>query len=68
MAKNVLATSAAAGNQGNTGRHVTEMLLWRKSPVRAFVHRADECSDRLKVQGAEIFVGHILDVRPARDA
>ena len=68
MAKPVLVTSAAGGNQGKTGRHVTEMLLAHKIPVRAFVHRTDERSDHLKALGAEIFVGDFLDVRSVQQA
>ena len=68
MAKPVLVTSAAGGSQGKTGRHVTEMLLSRGIPVRAFVHRIDERSDRLKALGAEIVVGDFLDVRSVQQA
>ncbi|WP_410708048.1 NAD(P)H-binding protein [Bradyrhizobium sp. BWA-3-5] len=50
-------TSAAGGAQGRTGRHVSEILLKRGVPVRAFVRQIDERSDRLKSLGAEIFVG-----------
>jgi uncharacterized protein YbjT (DUF2867 family) len=32
----LLVTSAAGGTRGRTGRHVTEMLLKRNVPVRAF--------------------------------
>src|SRR5437763_1075907 len=53
MTKPVLVTSAAGGAQGKTGRHVSEMLLRRGVRVRAFVHRIDERSDRLKSLGAE---------------
>jgi uncharacterized protein YbjT (DUF2867 family) len=49
--------------KGKTGRHVAELLLARKVPVRAFVRRIDERSDRLKQLGAEIVVGDFLDVR-----
>jgi nucleoside-diphosphate-sugar epimerase len=40
--KLVLVTGAAGGQQGKTGRHVSEMLLARRVPVRAFVHKIDE--------------------------
>lgn len=63
MEKPILVTSAAGGSQGKTGRHVAELLLARKVPVRAFVRRIDERSARLKELGAEIFVGDFLDVR-----
>ena len=63
MAKPVLVTSAAGGRQGKTGRHVSEMLLKRGIPVRAFVHGIDERSERLRALGADIFEGDFLDVR-----
>src|SRR5882724_3314509 len=68
MAKPVLVTSAAGGRQGKTGRHVSEMLLKRGIPVRAFVHKIDERSDQLRALGAEIFEGDFLDVRSVRRA
>jgi uncharacterized protein YbjT (DUF2867 family) len=68
MIKPVLITSAAGGNQGKTGRRVSEMLLARKIPVRALVRQIDERSDRLKALGAEIFVGDFLDVRSVLEA
>src|SRR5262245_35932279 len=58
----VLVTGAAGGTQGKTGRHLTELLLARGLPVRAFVHRLDERSDRLRELGAEIVVGDLLDI------
>ena len=68
MTKPILVTSAAGGAQGRTGRHVSEMLLKRGVPVRAFVRQIDERSDRLKSLGAEIFVGDFLDVRSVEQA
>src|SRR6202163_5151882 len=68
MAKPVLVTSAAGGRQGKTGRHVSEMLLARGVPVRAFVHRIDERSDRLRALGAEVFEGDFLDIRSVQRA
>jgi len=68
MAKPVLVTSAAGGRQGKTGRHVSEMLLARGVPVRAFVHTIDERSERLRALGAEIFEGDFLDIRSAQRA
>src|SRR6478672_132396 len=68
MAKPVLVTSAAGGRQGKTGRHVSEMLLKRGIPVRAFVHKIDERSEQLRARGAEIFEGDFLDVRSAQRA
>jgi hypothetical protein len=68
MRKPALVTSAAGGNQGKTGRHVSEMLLERGIPVRAFVRKIDERSDQLKARGAEIFLGDFLDVRSVQKA
>jgi len=68
MEKPILVTSAAGGTQGKTGRHIAERLLARKIAVRAFVHRIDERSDRLKELGAEIFLGDFLDVRSVQKA
>jgi uncharacterized protein YbjT (DUF2867 family) len=68
MAKPVLVTSAAGGRQGKTGRHVSEMLLARGIPVRAFVHSIDERSERLRALGAEIFEGDFLDIRSVQRA
>jgi uncharacterized protein YbjT (DUF2867 family) len=68
MTKPVLVTSAAGGRQGKTGRHVSEMLLARGIPVRAFVHTIDDRSDRLRALGAEIFEGDFLDIRSVQRA
>ena len=68
MAKPVLVTSAAGGRQGKTGRHVSEMLLKRGIPVRAFVRKIDQRSDQLRALGAEIFEGDFLDVRSVKRA
>lgn len=68
MTKPVLVTSAAGGRQGKTGRHVSEMLLARGIPVRAFVHAVDGRSEHLRALGAEIFEGDFIDARAARRA
>jgi len=68
MAKPVLITSAAGGRQGKTGRHVSEMLLARGVPVRAFVHKLDDRSERLRALGAEIFEGDFLDIGSVQHA
>jgi uncharacterized protein YbjT (DUF2867 family) len=57
----VLVTGAAGGQQGQTGRHVSELLLARGVPVRAFIHQIDERSDRLRTLGAEVVEGDFLD-------
>jgi uncharacterized protein YbjT (DUF2867 family) len=64
----VLVTSAAGGQQGMTGRHLSEMLLARGVPVRAFVHKLDERSDHLRALGAEIFEGDFLDIQSVQKA
>lgn len=64
----ILVTGAAGGRQGSTGRLVTEMLLERGQPVRAFVHTDDARADDLRRLGAEVVVGdlqEIADVLPA---
>src|SRR6516162_2252753 len=68
MTKPILVTSAAGGRQGKTGRHVSEMLLARGVPVRAFVHKIDERSERLRASGAEVFEGDFLDIRSVERA
>jgi len=68
MTKPVLVTSAAGGRQGKTGRHVSEMLLKRGVPVRAFVHTIDERSEHLRGLGAEIVQGDFLDIRAVQRA
>ena len=68
MTKPVLVTSAAGGRQGKTGRHVSEMLLKRGVPVRAFVHTIDERSEHLRALGAEIMQGDFLDIRVVQRA
>ncbi|HEY4302322.1 MAG TPA: NmrA family NAD(P)-binding protein [Candidatus Didemnitutus sp.] len=64
----VLVTGAAGGQQGRTGRHVAEMLLARGVPVRAFVHRSDARSERLRARGAEVVEGDFLDYPSVRRA
>src|SRR5258708_9788248 len=61
MTNPVLVTGAAGGAQGKTGRHVTELLLARGVPVRAFVHKIDERADQLRALGAEVVEGDFLD-------
>src|SRR5262249_5112641 len=69
MATNkILVTGASGGRQGQTGRHVSEMLLARGVAVRAFVHRRDERSERLDALGAEIVEGDFLDIRSVQRA
>jgi uncharacterized protein YbjT (DUF2867 family) len=44
------------------------LLLKEGFAVRAFVHKADERSDKLKARGAEIVVGDLLELDEARSA
>jgi uncharacterized protein YbjT (DUF2867 family) len=64
----VLVTGAAGGLQGSTGFHVTRFLLGKGRPVRAFVHRLDDRSDRLRALGAEVVEGDLRDYRTVADA
>ena len=64
----VLVTAAAGGLQGSTGFHVTRFLLGKGRPVRAFVHRLDDRSDRLRALGAEVVEGDLRDFRTVADA
>lgn len=57
----VLVTGAAGGAQGQTGRHVSELLLAKGVPVRAFVRTIDDRSERLRSLGAEVIAGDLLD-------
>jgi uncharacterized protein YbjT (DUF2867 family) len=65
-----LVTGAAGGQQGSTGRHVTELLLNQGIPVRAFVRTLDDRADRLRELGADVVAGDLRDiaqVEPALD-
>jgi uncharacterized protein YbjT (DUF2867 family) len=64
----VLVTGAAGGTQGKTGRHVSELLLKRGVPVRAFVRKIDERSEHLRALGAEVVAGDFLDYRSVERA
>lgn len=50
------------GATGKTGSYAARFLGERGHAVRAFVHRADERAERLKVAGADIVVGDLLDL------
>ncbi len=56
------------GATGETGRYTTDLLLNEGLAVRAFVHKADERSDKLKAHGAEIVVGDLLELDHVRSA
>jgi uncharacterized protein YbjT (DUF2867 family) len=49
------------GATGKTGVHTIRHLLEAGHEVRAFVHQEDERSEALRKDGAEIFVGDLLD-------
>ncbi len=57
----VLVTGAAGGQQGKTGRRVTELLLERGVPVRAMVRTWDERAEYLRSLGADVVVGDFLE-------
>jgi uncharacterized protein YbjT (DUF2867 family) len=66
----ILVTGAGGGQQGSTGRLVTQMLLERGHPVRAFVHTDDDRAAHLRTMGAEVVTGdlrEITSVLPAMD-
>ena len=56
------------GSTGKTGTPVVEQLLKDDYPVRAFVHRLDERSQRLSELGAEVVSGDFLDLQSVRKA
>jgi len=68
MSDRILVTGASGGKQGKTGRRISEILLARGVPVRAFVHHIDERSDGLRALGAELFEGDLLDMQAVRKA
>lgn len=62
MGEIVLVTGAAGGQQGATGRIVTELLLARGVAVRALVRGLDDRADRLRALGAEVVVGDLREI------
>src|SRR5262245_1403046 len=56
------------GATGKTGAATTLQLLEKGCPVRAFVHKADERSERLRKSGAEVVVGSLEDMADLRMA
>ena len=53
--------TGAAGQLGAVGRMVTGLLLDRGLPVRAMVRREDDRAAALRVAGAEVVVGDLLE-------
>jgi uncharacterized protein YbjT (DUF2867 family) len=64
----VLVTGAAGGAQGQTGRHVSELLLAKGAKVRAFVRKLDERAEHLRSLGADVVAGDFLDYRSVERA
>ncbi|MFD0478669.1 NAD(P)H-binding protein [Nonomuraea thailandensis] len=64
----ILVTGAAGGQQGSTGRLVTELLLERGEEVRAFVRADDERAAELRKLGAEVVVGDLREISAVRPA
>ncbi|MDJ0396458.1 NmrA family NAD(P)-binding protein [Rhodococcus sp. G-MC3] len=54
--------TGAAGEIGGVSRLMVEMLLDQGHPVRAFVRQDDERAQALRVIGAEVVVGDLLNV------
>jgi len=53
--------TGAAGQLGAVGRTVTNLLLDRGLPVRAMVRREDDRAAALRVAGAEVVIGDLLE-------
>ena len=56
------------GASGKTGRATAIALMQMGFPVRAFVHREDHRSERLREIGAEVVVGKLQDIRSISEA
>jgi uncharacterized protein YbjT (DUF2867 family) len=68
MSHPILVTGAAGGQQGSTGRHITNLLLEQGIEVRTLVHKLDARSDGLRERGAEVVAGDLLDPASVRSA
>jgi uncharacterized protein YbjT (DUF2867 family) len=68
MSHPILVTGAAGGRQGATGRLIASLLLKQGLPVRAFVRKVDARVDSLRVEGADIFVGDLLNPASVQEA
>lgn len=64
----VLVTGAAGGQQGRTGRRVTELLRERDVPVRAMVRTFDDRAEYLEGLGAEVVAADFLDFASVQKA
>jgi uncharacterized protein YbjT (DUF2867 family) len=56
------------GATGATGGAAAAQLLEKGRQVRAFVHREDDRSERLRKRGAEIVIGDLMDFDAVREA
>jgi NAD(P)H dehydrogenase (quinone) len=63
-----MAPILVTGATGSTGLATIKHLLQKGLAVRAFVHKEDDRSRQLEAQGAEVFVGDLLDLRSVRRA
>ena len=61
-------TILVTGSTGKTGSYVVNQLIEEGFPVRAFVHRVDERSQRLFALGAEVVEGDFLNLQSVRAA
>src|SRR6187455_1745578 len=61
VATRILVTGAA-GRVGGIGRTITGLLLKRGKAVRALVRNEDQRAQALRDMGAEVVVGHLLDL------
>ena len=68
MSNPILATGAAGGPQGSTGRNIANLLLDRGLRVRALVRRLDARSNGLRERGAEVVEGDLLNLTTIRSA
>lgn len=68
MSRSILITGAAGGPQGSTGRLIAAVLQEQGIPVRAFVHKLDARSDKLRQQGVEVVEGDLLNPATVRSA
>jgi NAD(P)H dehydrogenase (quinone) len=57
-----------AGGTGSTGRSAVKILMEQGYSVRVFVHSEDERSANLRIQGADIVVGDLLNLDDTRNA
>lgn len=60
---NPILVTGAAGRIGAVGRAITKLLLKQGEAVRAMVRTEDERAQALRVMGAEVVVGDLLDLQ-----